>query len=396
MMPSKLLPKITLSPHPSNTSSVQWSDWKWQARNMLTTPQDFEPFINLSSNEQKGFSQAHNLFRVGVTPYYANLMDKHNPWCPIRMQAIPSFHETEIRNEEMTDPLGESLNNPAPSVIHKYPDRALLLLTDRCAIYCRHCNRRRLVGGDTPINKEKLDKAFDYLRKTSTIRDVLISGGDPLLLSTHILGEVLSILRSISHIEIIRIGTRIPVVLPMRIDEALAKELSKHHPLFINTHFNHPKEITKEAKQACETLINHGIPMGNQTVLLRQVNSSVTCMRQLMRDLLKIRVRPYYMFQGDTVTGVDYLRTPVEKAIEIMEGMRGWISGMAIPHLVLDAPGGGGKIPIGPTYIQNIDKTQVHLRNYRQQSIVYPQPIATDCTVPYDDIFFENIKSDDY
>ncbi len=376
-------------------SDLQWGDWKWQLRNMLTQAEQFSQVIALSNREKQALQSTQDLFRTGVTPYYASLMDPKRSDCPIRMQALPNLQEMDIREEELLDPLGEDSHSPVPSIFHKYPDRCLLYVVDRCAIYCRHCNRRRIVGGDAPPKRNELDQALDYIAGETRIRDVLISGGDPLLLSNRKLDDLLTRLRAIPHVEIIRIGSRVPVVLPMRIDEELCQLLAKHHPLFINTHFNHPAEITEESRKACEMLVDHGIPMGNQSVLLRGINSSVRCLRTLMRGLIRMRVRPYYLFQGDTVIGTDHLRTSVDSAIALMDGLRGWMSGMATPQLVLDAPGGGGKIPIGPQYIRSINETEVVLRNYRGLEIHYPQPKAQDPAVSYDEVYFANQPEDD-
>jgi lysine 2,3-aminomutase len=372
-----------------------WHDWRWQLRHMLTGAGELSHRVRLSDEERAGLAAADGLFRVGVTPYYASLMDPDRPECPIRRQAIPSPWEARTAPGEMTDPLGEDSHNPAPRIFHKYPDRVLLMVVDRCAIYCRHCNRRRIVGGDDPPTANELDAALDYIARTPRVRDVLLSGGDPLLLATRKLEGILARLRAIPHVEIIRIGTRVPVVLPMRVDDELTSMLRRFHPLFINTHFNHPVELTAEARSACERLVDAGIPVGNQTVLLRGINSSVRCMRALMRGLLRMRVRPYYLFQGDTVAGTDHLRTPVEEAIAIMDGMRGWMTGMGIPHLVIDAPGGGGKIPIGPSYLREVGDEWVTLRNYRGVDIRYPQPVERDCRVPYDEVFFAGQPEDD-
>lgn len=374
---------------------AQWNDWRWQLRNMLTGADDLARVVALSEGERAGLAAAPGLFRVGCTPYYASLMDPADPACPIRLQSIPSLSEHEVRPEELRDPLGEDTRMPVPCVVHKYPDRVLLLVVDRCAIYCRHCNRRRIVGGDEPPTRADLDAGIDYIARTPRIRDVLLSGGDPLLLSTRRLDDLLGRLAAIDHLDFIRIGTRIPVVCPMRIDDELCRVLRKHAPVYINTHFNHPKEITPEARAACERLVDHGVPVGNQAVLLRGVNSSVRCMRALMRALVRMRVRPYYLFQGDTVSGTDHLRTPVEAAIEIMDGMRGWMTGMAIPHLVIDAPGGGGKIPIGPRNILEHGADTVTLRTYRGTPVDYPQPRERDCTVPYDRVYFAGQPDDD-
>ncbi len=379
----------------SSFARDDWTDWRWQLRNMLRGEADLERWVELSDQERAGLRNSAGMFRVGTTPYYASLMDPAAAACPIRMQAIPSPRELDVRPAELVDPLGEDTHTPAPCVVHKYPDRVLLLVVDRCAIYCRHCNRRRLVGGDSPPTRSELDQGIDYIARTPRVRDVLLSGGDPLLLPTRKLGAILTRLRAIDHVEIIRIGTRMPVVCPMRIDDELCHMLRRHHPLYINTHFNHPKEITDDAQAACTRLVDAGIPVGNQTVLLRGINSSVRCMRALMRALLRMRVRPYYMFQGDTVIGTDHLRTPVEEAIAIMDGMRGWMTGMGIPHLVIDAPGGGGKIPIGPDYLGEIRDDVVTLRNYRGVEVTYPQPRERDCTVAYDNTYFAGVAYDD-
>jgi lysine 2,3-aminomutase len=372
-----------------------WGDWRWQLRNMLTGADHLARVIPLSDQERAGLTATAGQFRVGLTPYYASLMDPARPDCPIRRQAIPHPHEARTLPGELTDPLGEDSHNPAPCIFHKYPDRVLLMVVDRCAIYCRHCNRRRIVGGDAPPTTSELDAGIAYIERTRRVRDVLLSGGDPLLMATGKLDRILGRLRAIPHLEIIRIGTRVPVVLPMRVTEELTAALRRHHPLYINTHFNHPVELTPEARAACERLVDAGIPVGNQAVLLRGINSSVRCMRALMRGLLRSRVKPYYLFQGDTVFGTDHLRTPVEAAIEIMDGMRGWMTGMGIPHLVIDAPGGGGKIPIGPQYLRACGEDHVTLRNYRGLEVSYPQPAERDCTVSYDQVFFAGQPDDD-
>jgi lysine 2,3-aminomutase len=374
---------------------AQWFDWRWQLAHMLTTADELARVIALSPDERAGLAASARLFRTGLTPYYASLMDPVHPSCPIRLQAIPSAVEADVRDEELRDPLGEDSHNPAPSVVHKYPDRVLFLVVDRCGIYCRHCNRRRLVGGDEPPTTADLEAGLEYIAKTPRIRDVLLSGGDPLLLSTRRLGYLLGRLRQIRHIETIRIGTRLPVVCPMRIDDELTAMLRQHHPLFINTHFNHDKELTPEARRGCEKLVDAGIPVGNQTVLLRGINSSVRSLRALMRGLVRSRIRPYYLFQGDTVIGTDHLRTPVETAMELHRGLRGWMSGMCIPQLVLDAPGGGGKVPIMPSYIEDLDERRVIVRTYRGTRIEYPQPRARDCGVAYDAIHFAGVPDDD-
>lgn len=372
-----------------------WQSWRWQLRHMLRGAAELAEIIELSEDERRGLARSAGLFRTGLTPYYANLMHPTEPSCPIRRQAIPSAAELDFAPGELVDPLGEDTHNPAPRVFHKYPDRCLLMVIDRCAIYCRHCNRRRIVGGDAPPTASELDAGIDYIRRETRIRDVLLSGGDPLLLSTARLERIVAALRDIDHVEIIRIGTRVPVVLPMRVDAELAAMLARYHPLYINTHFNHPVELTGEAARACATLAGAGIPLGNQAVLLRGINSSVRCLRALFRGLLRIRVRPYYLFIGDTVVGTDHLRTRVEDSIALYDQLRGWITGMAIPHLVIDAPGGGGKIPVLPDYLDTIGEREVSLRNYRGDPVVYPQPRRGDLRCDYDDIYFAGTQADD-
>jgi lysine 2,3-aminomutase len=379
----------------ADVAERDWLDWRWQLRNMVTTADELGRLIDLSPEERAGLAASAHLFRVGITPYYASLMDPGHASCPIRMQAIPAAREGDIRPEELRDPLGEDHHNPTPCVVHKYPDRALFLIVDRCAIYCRHCNRRRLVGGDDPPNSAEIEAGLAYIARTTRIRDVLISGGDPFLLSTAKLGHVVSRLRAIPHVEIIRIGTRMPVVCPMRIDDELTGMLRQHHPVFVNTHFNHPRELTPESRAACARLVDAGIPVGNQAVLLRGVNSSVRCLRTLMRELLKTRVKPYYLFQGDTVIGTDHLRTPVDAAIELYGKLRGWMTGMGVPHLVIDAPGGGGKLPIGPQYLVSLDDETARVRTYRGELVDYPQPRERDCAVAYDDVYFAGVPEDD-
>ncbi|MBL9016896.1 MAG: KamA family radical SAM protein [Myxococcales bacterium] len=374
---------------------AQWNDWRWQLGHMLTSPEELARVVALSPEETEGLAASASLFRVGLTPYYASLMDPVHATCPIRMQAIPRALEADIREEELRDPLGEDSHMPAPSIVHKYPDRVLFLVVDRCGIYCRHCNRRRLVGGDEPPTTSELDAGLEYIARTPRIRDVLLSGGDPLLLSTRRLSHLLRRLRAIPHVETIRIGTRLPVVCPMRIDDELVAALREFHPLFINTHFNHVKELTPEARAGCERLVDGGIPVGNQTVLLRGINSSVRSLRALMRGLLRSRVRPYYLFQGDTVIGTDHLRTPIETAMELYRGLRGWMNSMAVPMLVMDAPGGHGKVPLVPSYLESIDEHEVVVTTYRGVRVAYPQPRERDCTVPYDAIQFAGEPPDD-
>jgi lysine 2,3-aminomutase len=366
---------------------AQWSDWRWQLRNRLTTAEELEAFVRLTDEERRGLQVAPGLFRVGTTPYYAQLMDPEHPKCPVRMQVIPVGAEARVSPGEYVDPLGEDGLSPTPAIVHRYPDRVLLLALDRCAVYCRHCNRRRMVGQDDGvISQGDLEAAIDYIRRSPAVRDVLISGGDPLTLSTSKLEWILSSVRAIEHVDLVRIGTRVPVCLPMRVDAELTAMLKKYHPLYINTHFNHPKEITQEARAACAQLADAGIPLGNQTVLLRGVNSEPRIIETLNRQLLKMRVKPYYLFQGDPVTGTDHLRTPVGCGIEIMEHLRGRLTGLGIPHLVVDAPGGGGKIPIGPNYVLSVGAGAVTLRTWEHKTVTYVEPEARDCRCGYDEL----------
>lgn len=379
---------------PREVPAADWNDWRWQLRNAITTGEELAALLRLTEDEQAGLFAAPGRFRIGVTPYYFSLVDRENPHCPVRRQIIPTVHETRVAPGELVDPLGEEPRRPTPAIVHKYPDRVLLLAVDRCAIYCRHCNRRRLVGGDQPATRADLEQAFDYIARTRRVRDVLISGGDPLLLSTEKLDWILGRLRAIPHVEIVRIGTRVPVALPMRIDDELCAALRRHQPVYVNTHFNHAKELTPSARRACERLVDAGIPVGNQAVLLRGVNSSVRSLRRLFRELLRIRVRPYYLFQGDVVVGTDHLRTPVEAAVELMAGLRGFMSGMGVPHLVIDAPGGAGKIPIPEGIVETRADTVV-VRSYRGRLVEYPQPAERDCRVPYDEVYFAGEPEDD-
>jgi len=379
------------NPDPTRSPAADFADWRWQLRNRLSTKDQLAGLLPLTPDEDAAMDAAPGLFRVGITPYYFSLIDRARPDCPVRMQVIPRSRELTVEEGDLVDPLGEDAHSPATGIFHRYPDRCLLLAVDRCAIYCRHCNRRRLVGQEeSPISRQDLEQAIAYIGRTPAIRDVLISGGDPLTLSTDRLEDIVARVRAIPHVEIIRIGTRVPVVLPMRIDDELCAMLRRYHPLYINTHFNHPKELTPLARAACERLADAGIPLGNQTVLLRGVNSSARVMRKLFTELLKVRVRPYYLFQGDVAAGTSHLRTSVETGIEIMQNLRGWISGLAIPHLVIDTPGGMGKVSIGPDYVVARGADKWTLRNYEGRLVDYPQPKDTDATCTYDEVYFRD------
>lgn len=353
----------------------EWNDWHWQMRHNIRDVETLSQVIPLSDKEKSDISEVLKIFRMAITPYYASLIDPFNPVCPVRLQAVPRLPETKVDASDQDDPLHEDVDSPVPGLTHRYPDRVLLLVTNLCSMNCRHCTRRRLVGfEDVHMSDENIDAAIDYISKTEIIRDVLISGGDPFTLSTERLEKIISRLRAIPHIEIIRIGTRTPVVMPMRIDDQLVNMLKKYHPIYVNTHFNHPKEITAEARAACEKLANAGIPLGNQSVLLRDVNDCPVLMKKLVQKLLTIRVKPYYIYQCDMSRGISHFRTTVSKGIEIIENLRGHTTGMAVPTFVIDAPGGGGKIPVMPDYLITSNEKRVILRNYEGVITTYDEP----------------------
>lgn len=353
----------------------QWYDWKWQTRHRIRTPKQLREAVRLNDSEELGADTAIEYFPLGITPYYFSLMNLDDPNDPIRLQSIPRFEETVIRDEEAADPLAEDVDSPVPGVTHRYPDRVLFLITDFCAHYCRHCTRRRMVGSspDTP-NRGRIARGIEYIREHEEIRDVLLSGGDPFTLSDSRLDEILTELRTIPHVEIIRFGTRIPVVLPMRVTEGLCKVLEKHHPVYVNTHFNHPNELTDDAAKACDMLSRAGVPIQNQSVLLKGINDDPKVMLKLVHGLLKIRVRPYYLYQCDLSPGLAHFRTPISRGMEIMELLRGHTTGFAVPTYVVDAPGGGGKIPVMPQYLISQAPGRAILRNYEGMIVSYPDP----------------------
>lgn len=367
---------------------AEWSDWRWQMRHAVRSLEGLEGLVPLTETERDGVRQTASLFRLGISPYYLSLIDLASPFCPVRMQAIPVKAEAHVRPGELADPLGEDGARPVPAIVHKYPDRVLLLALDACSVYCRHCTRRRLTkGGEVELDRGALREGIEYVRGRPEIRDVLISGGDPLLLSDARLEELLAPLRAIRHVEMIRIGTRIPVCLPMRVDVELARLLRRHAPLYVVTHFNHPKEVTAEAARACELLVDHGVPVENQAVLMRRLNSSARIIKELSHALLKIRVRPYYLHQMDVAQGLEHLRTPISKGLEILEELRGHTSGLAVPHLAVDLPGGGGKVTLQPDYVLERTPRQTVFRNWRGERHGYPEPEETDCSCPYDEIW---------
>lgn len=359
----------------SNVSDEQWNDWKWQLRNTVKDVPTLEQIIDLDDREKEHLSKCLSKFRMSITPYYAALMDKENRNCPVRKMAVPVLEELHDDPSDLEDPLHEDSDSPVPGLTHRYPDRALLLVTHDCSMYCRHCTRRRVVGDhDSIMPDDILEEAFRYIERTTQIRDVLISGGDPLVLSDDRLERILKRLSGIDHVEIVRIGSRMPVVLPMRITEKFVNMVKKYHPVYLNTHYNHPKEITVEAKDACARLSDNGVNVGNQSVLLKGVNDCSNIMLHLVQKLLMIRVKPYYIYQCDLSRGISHFRTPVSKGIEIIENLRGHTTGMAVPTFVVDAPGGGGKIPVMPDYLISQTDKRIILRNYEGVITTYTQP----------------------
>ncbi|MDP3849291.1 MAG: KamA family radical SAM protein [Luteolibacter sp.] len=356
-------------------SMSRWSDFKWQLRNRVDSLTDLEARLRLTDVERAGVLLAGHKLAMSITPHFFNLMDRDDPECPIRRQVIPRIEEGWNAPEELSDPCGEDSHMPVPGLVHRYPDRVLFLVTDRCASYCRYCTRSRVVSGVGEQHLEtQWEAAFRYLEKTPQIRDVLLSGGDPLLFSDERLDKILTRLRAIPHIQFIRIGSRIPIFLPQRITPELCAMLKKHHPLFISIHTNHPRELTSEVRDALGRLADAGIPLGNQSVLLRGVNDSVEIQKTLVHKLLMCRVRPYYLYQCDLINGSSHLRTPVAQGVAIIEGLRGHTTGYAIPQFVIDGPGGGGKIPINPNYIVEAGTGHLTLRNFEGEIFDYPDP----------------------
>lgn len=355
-----------------------WKDWKWQIKHCINDIETFENLMGLAfpKNKREAFSKTLEKFPMSITPYYLSLIetdDMEND--PIFKQAFPSVRELEVMKQDMSDPLHEDEDSPVPGLTHRYPDRVLLMVSNTCAMYCRHCTRKRRVGDvDSIPNKEAISKAIDYIRETPKVRDVLLSGGDPLLLSDDYLDWILTELRKIDHVEIIRIGSRAPVVLPYRITDDLVNMLKKHHPVWINTHFNHPRELTKSSRAALRRMADAGIPLGNQSVLLSDVNDCPRIMRSLVQKLVYNRVRPYYIYQCDLSEGLNHFRTSVGKGVEIMESLIGHTSGLCVPTYVIDAPGGGGKIPVMPNYLISWSSNKVVLRNYEGVITTYQEP----------------------
>lgn len=358
-----------------DVSDDEWKNWHWQVRNRITSVKMLEKYIKLTDKEKEAIEKVLGRFRMAITPYYLTLMNPDDPNCPIRMQAIPSINEMHIGSHDFNDPLNEDVDSPVPGLTHRYPDRVLFLITDMCSMYCRHCTRRRFAGQtDSERNKASIESGLEYIRNHPEVRDVLLSGGDAFLVSDEKIEYILQELRKIPHVEIIRFGTRTPVVMPQRITDKLVSMLKKYHPIWVNTHFNHVKEITSEAKLAIDKMADAGIPLGNQSVLLRGINDNVDTMKELVQKLVYIRVRPYYIYQCDLSMGIEHFRTPVSKGIEIIEGLRGHTSGFAVPTFVVDAPGGGGKIPVMPQYLISQAPGKVVLRNYKGMITTYYEP----------------------
>ena len=358
--------------NPQNKSG--WNDWKWQVKNRIRTSEQLIRYLP-TLHDNQNLTDVIKKYPLAITPYYASLIQRPDSSDPIFQMSVPQPEELFSPSCLSEDPLEENEDMPVPGLVHRYPDRALVITTTTCASYCRHCTRKRIAGTrECSISARRLQQVTDYLLAHPEITDVIISGGDPLTMPTDTLEAVLSAIRSVESVQVIRIGTRVPVVLPMRITSELVEMLRKYHPLWINTHFNHPNELTPESADACRKLADAGIPLGNQTVLLRGVNDSAQIIEQLCRGLVRMRVRPYYLYQCDLVRGVEHFRTPLSRGIEIIEYMRGRVSGIAIPSFVVDAPHGGGKIPIMPNYIVSMSPTHTVLRNYEGLMVNYPEP----------------------
>ena len=359
--------------HWSDVPSEQWLNWNWQLRNRITRPEQLETYLHLTPEERAGCNLTKNKLALAITPYFFNLINPNDPNDPLRKQVVPQVNEIHTSPEEHLDPLGEEIDRPTDGIVHRYPDRVLFLVTDRCAAYCRYCTRSRLVSNAQDYNfHPQLESGIDYIRSHPEIRDVLLSGGDPLLLSDSKLDYLLRELREIPHVEFIRIGSRIPVFLPQRITPELCEIFKKHGPVWLNIHTNHPNECSVELHEACQQLAFAGVPLGNQSVLIKGVNDDADTMKSLIHRLLMMRVRPYYLYQCDLINGSSHLRTNVQKGIEIIRALRGHTTGYAIPQFVIDAPGGGGKIPINPDYVKEITSTEIIMHNFQGEEYRYP------------------------
>jgi len=368
-------PPSAVRPAPwADVPDAKWNDWRWQMSQRLRTSEDLRRVLRLTADEQQDLVAEHHL-RCDLTPYFASLLDPEDANCPLRRQVVPTGREAERFDDTTADSLAEEEQSPVPGLVHRYPDRVLMLVTTQCASYCRYCTRSRIVGdGAAQFGPRHYEAQIEYVARTPSVRDVLVSGGDPLVLAQGALEGILRRLREIPHVEVIRIGTRVPVFLPQRIDDNLVEMLSRYHPLWMNVHFNHPREITPEARRACALLAGAGIPLGSQTVLLAGINDCPNVMRELVHELVKLRVRPYYLYQCDEVEGAAHFRTPIGKGVEIIESLRGHTSGFAVPTFVVDGPGGGGKIPVQPHYDISHSDRKVVLRNYEGFVTTYAEP----------------------
>ncbi len=359
-------------------SAQEWNDYRWQLKNRITSLAGLEEHLRLTEPERNGVILSGTKLAMAITPHFFNLIDRDDPNCPIRRQVVPRIEETWEADYEMSDPCGEDAHMPAPGLVHRYPDRVLFLVTDRCASYCRYCTRSRVVSG---AGEQELDTDFEaayaYLERHDEVRDVLLSGGDPLLFSDRKLERILQRFRAIDHIEFIRIGTRVPIFLPQRITANLCDMLKKYHPLFVSVHANHPRELTVEVREALGRMADGGMPLGNQSVLMRGVNDDADTMKALVHKLLMCRVRPYYLYQMDLIKGSSHLQAPVAKGLEVMESLRGHTTGYAVPQYVIDAPGGGGKVPVNPDYILQRNEERVVVRNYERRTFEYPEPAVS-------------------
>ncbi len=376
-IPDHILDRFPVAPRSiwKDATEKDWNNWIWQQQKRVKNLDDLRKVITVTDDEVKAYEGSVEMFNMSITPYYASLMDPDDPNCPIRLQAVPKIGELQIQPEDLEDPLAEERDMPVPGLTHRYPDRVLFYTTHNCAMYCRFCTRKRKVSDPgSAAQTKQLDGALEYIRTHKEIRDVVISGGDPLSNSDERLDYILSSLRSMPHIEMFRMGTRNLVTLPQRITDDFIYMLRKHHPVYVNTHFNHPKECTREAYDACRRLADAGVPISNQAVLLKGVNDDPKIFKELNHKLLMMRVRPYYIYQCDLSQGISHFRTPVAKGLEIIENLRGWTSGLAVPHLVIDAPGGGGKIPIMPQYMLKQEGKKITLRNFRKQEFTYVEP----------------------
>jgi lysine 2,3-aminomutase len=372
--------------------SSDWQNWIWQLKNRITSVEQLEQYMTLTADEKAGCLFASQKLSLAITPYFFNLIDRNDPDCPLRKQMIPRAGETQVSSDEMLDSLGEDEHSPVPGLVHRYPDRVLFLVTDRCAAYCRYCTRSRLVSNAQDYNfHPEYEQGLRYIESHPEVRDVLLSGGDPLLLSDKKLEHLLARLRAIKHVEFIRIGSRIPTFLPQRITPELCDLFKKYGAIWMSIHVNHPKECTQELKDACERLSYAGVPLGNQSVLLKGVNDDADVMKALVQRLLRMRVRPYYIYQMDLITGGSHFKVDVRKGIEIIRALRGHTTGYAVPQYVIDAPGGGGKVPINPEYMEEINDKEVVFRNFEGKQFRYPLtstplPKPQEAEMPVEDL----------